>query len=277
MVRASCSTSHGRSISALQESAGDRVVDEAETAAPAGAYDALGEAKRLLRSVRAGALATLAPPDGGPFTSLVNVATDVDGSPLLLLSRLAVHTRNLAADARCSLLLAQTGKGDPLAHPRLTVCGAASPTADERARARFLRRHPKSTLYAGFGDFGLWRMAVGSVHLNGGFGKAADFRGRAVLVDVASAAALLDVEAEALAHLNDDHADALGLCAQALAREAPGPWRASGLDPEGLDLLCGDRTARIAFPQRVGSPGALRETLKELAAAARRSAPAGGA
>ncbi|MDB5649626.1 MAG: pyridoxamine 5-phosphate oxidase, partial [Hyphomicrobiales bacterium] len=88
---------------------------------PAG-YDGLAEARRLLRSIRAGALGTL-DPEGGPFTSLVNVATDTDGSPLLLMSQLSAHTRHLAADGRVSLLLAEVGKGDPLAHPRLTLTG----------------------------------------------------------------------------------------------------------------------------------------------------------
>ena len=96
-----------------------------ETPAPREAeYDALGEAKRLLRTIRAGALASLAE-SGHPFGSLVNAATDYDGSPLLLLSRLAAHTQNLERDPRCSLLLSQSGKGDPLAHPRVTVIGRA--------------------------------------------------------------------------------------------------------------------------------------------------------
>ena len=103
---------------------------------------------------------------GYPFASLVNVATDVDGAPLILVSKLATHTANLEVDGRASLLLAETGKGDALAHPRLTVLGTFAPVArdgadEPRIRRRFLARHPKSELYAGFGDFAFWRMDVG--------------------------------------------------------------------------------------------------------------------
>ena len=92
----------------------------------------------------------------------MNVATDVDGSPVILTSRLSTHTANLEHDGRASILLAETGKGDPLAHPRLSVLGAFAQiekeSADEaRVRRRFLARHPKSELYVGFGDFSFWR------------------------------------------------------------------------------------------------------------------------
>ena len=90
-------------------------------------------AKTLLRATRAGTLGTLDRNTGHPFASLVNVATDVDGSPLILTSRLSTHTANLEADGRASVLLAETGKGDPLAHPRLTVLGDVC--AHSRARA----------------------------------------------------------------------------------------------------------------------------------------------
>src|SRR4051795_3349086 len=117
---------------------------------PAPEFDAVGISKSLLRAIRAGALATLDRAGGVPFASLVTVATDHDGSPLLLTSRLSVHTQNLEQDPRASILLAEGGKGDPLAHPRLTVVGRAARTSDERVRARFLARHPKARLYAGF-------------------------------------------------------------------------------------------------------------------------------
>ena len=148
-------------------------------------YDALAEAKRLLRQIRSGALATLAHGTGHPFATLVSIATDFDGSPILLTSQLSAHTRNLAADPRASVLLAEGGRGDPLAHPRLTVVGrairASEPAERARLRARFLGRHPKSALYADFGDFSFWRIGIEAAHLNGGFGKAADFQGAAVL------------------------------------------------------------------------------------------------
>src|SRR3954451_24218096 len=94
-----------------------------EGAGPPADFDPKGLAKTLLRATRAGTLGTLDRNTGHPFASLVNVATDVDGSPLILTSRLSTHTANLEVDGRASVLLAETGKGDPLAHPRLTVLG----------------------------------------------------------------------------------------------------------------------------------------------------------
>ncbi len=178
-------------------------------------------AKALLHATRAGTLATLDRNTGHPFGSLVNVATDASGAPLILVSGLATHTANLEADPRASLLLAETGKGDALAHPRLTVLGSliqvAHDSAEEPAiRRRFLARHPKSELYAGFADFSFWRMDVVSAHLNGGFARAADLTAADVLTDLADAQALADIEDEAIAHMNADHADALRLYATKL-------------------------------------------------------------
>src|SRR5690348_8993362 len=160
-----------------------------ENAAPPQDFDPKTLAKSLLRAIRAGTLGTLDRNTGHPFASLVNVATDVDGSPLILISRLSTHTANLEADGRASVLLAETGKGDPLAHPRLTALGVFArvqrDSADEaRVRRRFLARHPKSELYAGFGDFSFWRMTLASAHLNGGFARAADLRATDVLTDI---------------------------------------------------------------------------------------------
>ncbi|MBV9066409.1 MAG: HugZ family protein [Methylobacteriaceae bacterium] len=236
--------------------------------APEPAFHAILEAKRLLRRVRAGALASLAA-TGYPFASLVNVATDYDGSPLLLLSRLAAHTANLERDQRCSVLLSHGGKGDPLAHPRLTIIGRIERTQDEHVRGRFLRRHPKSELYAGFADFSFWRVGVERAHLNGGFARAADFAGEAVLTNLDGAGALLAAEEGAVVHLNQDHREALGLYATKLLGEAEGFWRATGIDPEGMDLAAGDRTTRLTFDNIVANPGDLRSTLVRLASRAR--------
>ncbi len=239
--------------------------------APPTPYDARGEAKRLLRTVRAGALATVSQ-EGGPFASLVSVATAPDGSPLLLLSRLAAHTLHLEVDPRCSLLLASGGKGDPLAHPRLTLVGRATRLADaarEAARDRFLARNRKAELYADFPDFGFWMLHLDSAHLNGGFARAANFEGGAILTPIAGFEAVLSAERDAIKHMNADHRDAIQLYAAVLARAGRGEWRASGLDPEGIDLVCGDRTARVVFDKPVTTPGDLREALVALAARAR--------
>lgn len=231
-------------------------------------FDAAGLAKHLLRTIRSGALATIGS-DGVPFATLVTVATDPDGSPLLLTSRLSGHTANMEREPRVSILLAQTGKGDPLAHPRLTVIGRAERTGEPRVRARFLARHPKAELYADFADFSFWRVEIAGGHLNGGFARAASLSAADLRTDLLGAEALVEAEASALAHMNEDHREALELYATGLAGAAPGAWRTTGLDPEGIDLMLGDRTARVVFPQRVNHPKELRLLLKNLADQAR--------
>ncbi len=245
-----------------------------EGAQPPADFKPLVVAKSLLRATRAGTLATLDRNSGHPFASLVNVATDMDGAPLILVSKLATHTANLEVDGRASLLLAETGKGDALAHPRLTVLGTFAPVAtdsdeDPRIRRRFLARHPKSELYAGFGDFAFWRMSVTSAHLNGGFARAADLAAADVLTDLTGAQGLIDAEADAIAHMNADHAEACRLYATRLLGAADGDWPCVGIDPEGLELQRGQTALRLFFPQRVTGPGPLRSTLKQLADAAR--------
>lgn len=227
-------------------------------------FDPAGESKRLLRAIRTATLATLTEA-GAPFATLTALATGHDGTPILLLSRLALHTRNLERDGRCSLLLAQGGRGDPLAHPRLTLVCRAARTDRLEARARFLRRNPKAQLYADFPDFSFWRAEVEAVHLNGGFARAADFGPAHLLTNVAGADGLLAAEGDILDHMNADHADALALYAEKLAGAGPGAWTASGIDPEGLDLVNGDATARVAFPRAIRTPAEAREVLAELA------------
>src|ERR1051326_8530795 len=216
--------------------------DRLPETAPAPDFDPKALAKMLLRSTRAGTLATIDRNTGHPFASLVNVATDADGSPLILVSRLSTHTANLEQDGRASVLLASTGKGDPLAHPRLTLLGAFKPlarddAAEPRGRRLFLARHPKSNLYAGFADFSFWQLDVVSAHLNGGFARAADLKAADVMTKLRGA--------------------------------EDGKWRLTGLDPDGLDLALGDATLRLPFPERVTTAQALRKTVVELAAKAR--------
>jgi putative heme iron utilization protein len=245
-----------------------------ENARPPADFAPREVARALLRATRAGTLATIDRNSGHPFASLVNVATDVDGSPLILVSRLATHTANLECDSRASLLLAEYGKGDALAHPRLTVLGGMAPVDrdganDARIRRRFLASHPKSELYADFGDFSFWRMAVVSAHLNGGFARAADLTAADVLTEVSDAGALVEAEADAIAHMNADHAEALRLYASKLLGAADGKWLCVGIDPEGIDLQDGQRALRLAFPRRITAPNQLRTMLKELAEKAR--------
>ena len=237
-------------------------------------FDPAALGKTLLRTIRAGTLATLDRNTGHPFASLVNVATDVDGAPLILTSRLSTHTANLETDGRASILLAETGKGDPLAHPRLTVLGTMvrverESADEERVRRRFLSRHPKSELYAGFADFAFWRLAVVSAHLNGGFARAADLKASDILTELGGADDLIAAEQGAVAHMNQDHAEAVALYATKLLDAREGNWRITGLDPDGLDMVLGDATLRLPFAERVTTPDQLRKVLVALAGEAR--------
>jgi putative heme iron utilization protein len=226
-------------------------------------------AKRLLREARSGALATLMPGSGDPYCSLVNVATAADGAPLLLISRLAVHTRNILADPRVSLMLDERKAGDPLEGARVMLMGTAAATADPQARARYLARQPEAEMFAGFGDFGFYRIDLKAAHLVAGFGRIVDLAPRDVLTEVGDAAELTAAEPGILAHMNADHADTCRLYATRLLGAPDGEWRCVGSDPEGLELQQGRTALRLSFPQRVRTPGALRAVLKQMADAAR--------
>jgi heme iron utilization protein len=238
-------------------------------------FDPIAVTKRLLRTSPLGSLATLREGSTNPFCSLVNIGTLPDGSPIILVSRLAVHTRNIAADKRVSLLLSEQAAPDPLAAPRISISGSAEPLTDEGsvavARRRYLAAHPSAELFVNFADFSFHQIAIGTVHLVGGFGRIFDLKGSEVLTQVSDAGTLLAAEESAVGHMNDDHRDTMRLYASALFGADAADWRCSGVDPEGLDMRSEDgRALRIDFPQRVVTPDALRRTLKDLADHARR-------
>jgi putative heme iron utilization protein len=235
-------------------------------------------ARQLVRASPFASLATLGA-DGFPLATLTSVATGADGAPLLLVSRLSGHTGNLLARPRLSLLFARSGKGDPLAHPRISVAGEVQAldrdsAAGAQARRRFLARQPKAQLYVDFPDFLFLRVTIRSASLNGGFGKAYELTAEDLLTPLDQAETLVAAEAEIIAHMNEDHADAVSLYATALAGCPPGPWRMLSLDPEGFEVGAQGALARIPFPARMTTPEAARMALIGLARAAR---AAGGA
>jgi len=230
-------------------------------------------ARDLLRSARHGALATLDPTEGAPLATRTGLAGDMDGKPVFLTSTLSAHTQALLADPRCSLLLGEPGKGDPLAHPRLTVTGRAERigegSARERLKRRYLARHPKAALYVDFPDFSFWRLEVARASLNGGFGRAYAMTPADLLTDMSGLEGLLEFEAGAIAHMNADHADAVELYARAFCSAAAGRWQLAGLDPEGLDLVLGDQVRRLWFEETMTTPEEMRPLLVRLAGEAR--------
>jgi putative heme iron utilization protein len=236
---------------------------------PDKAFDARAAAKKLLREARSGALATLVPGSGEPYCSLVNVATTVGGAPILLLSNLALHTKNILSDARVSLMLDERKAGDPLEGARVMLMGRCSKDDEATTSAAYLRRHPDAKMYAGFTDFSFYQMEIARVHLVAGFGRIVDLKSKDILTDIADAKALIEAEADAIAHMNNDHADACRLYATRLLGAEDGDWRCVGIDPEGTELQNGRVALRLPFPRRISAPGPLRATLRELAEVAR--------
>ena len=226
-------------------------------------------AKKLLREGRSGALATLMPGSGDPYCSLVNVATAADGAPLLLISRLAVHTKNVLADPRVSLMIDERKEGDPLQGARVMLMGTAAATEDADVRRRYLDRQPEAEMFVGFADFAFYRLALKAAHLVAGFGRIVDLKPQDILTETGDASELVAAEPEILAHMNGDHADAVRLYATKLLGAPDGEWRCVGCDPEGLELQRGRTALRLPFPQRVRAPGVLRQVLKQMAEQAR--------
>jgi putative heme iron utilization protein len=232
-------------------------------------FDPAVAAKKLLREGRSGALATLMPGSGDPYCSLVNVATAADGAPLLLISRLAVHTKNILADRRVSLMIDERKEGDPLQGARVMLMGTAAASDDPDIRRRYLDRQPEAEMFAGFADFAFYLVTLKSAHLVAGFGRIVDLAPPDVLTETGDATELVAAEPEILAHMNGDHADAVRLYATRLLGAPDGEWRCVGCDPEGLELQQGRTALRLPFPQRVRAPGVLRQVLKQMADEAR--------
>jgi putative heme iron utilization protein len=234
----------------------------------AAGFDPQRTVKTLLREGRSAALATLLP-GGAPYCSLVNVATEANGAPLLLISLLAVHTKNILADPRVSLMIDERKAGDPLQGARVMLMGTAAMTDDPAARRRYLARQPEAEAFAGFGDFAIYRIDVKAAHLVAGFGRIVDLAPADILTRTDDAAELLAAEPDIVAHMNADHAETCRMFATKLLGAPDGAWRCAGCDPEGLELQLGRFARYLAFPDRVRSPGVLRQVLKQLADEAR--------
>ncbi|MEQ9489962.1 MAG: DUF2470 domain-containing protein [Alphaproteobacteria bacterium] len=209
-------------------------------------------------------------PAGQAYGSLVLYACDHAAHPLLLISDLADHTKNLRANPRCSLLVDGTGGlAEPLTGPRVTLMGTVEPADEPALLNRFTARHPGSAFYAGFGDFHLFRMRIDRAHLVAGFGRIHWMDGAAVIIDTADAGALADQESGVVEHMNEDHADAVGLYANVILGLPGVGWRLTGVDPEGADLRRGGDTARLPFDKPVTDAETARVELVRLVKRAR--------
>jgi putative heme iron utilization protein len=229
-------------------------------------------ARGLLRRSRQGALATLMTESGDPYCSLVNLASHPDGSPILLISRLALHTRNILGDPRVSLMLDERAAGDPLEGARIMLAGIAQEASGDDMtllRRRYLNAHPSAEVFVDFKDFSFFRIRLKGAHVVAGFGRIVDLEPERILTDLRGAATLVEAEQGAVEHMNTDHRDALNLYATKLLGAEAAEWNCTGCDPDGLDLEASGKTLRLDFPQRLTGPGELRQMLVTLAGEAR--------
>lgn len=226
------------------------------------------QARQIIRAATMASLATQQ--DGQPFASLVTPACAPDLTPLLWLSTLSEHTRQLAREPRCALLFTGQAEGaNPQTAPRVTLTGLAEQIPDARLKARWLARHPYAALYAEFADFALWRVVPAGALMVGGFARATRLRMAQLLPDAAAVAAIAQAEASIIAHVNEDHADALAAIAAGVLGAEAGPWRLSAVDVDGLDLTLGERVLRLPFRAPAADAEAVRAELIHAARAGR--------
>jgi len=229
--------------------------------------------RRLMRACDRAVLSTALPDGGWPYGSLVMTACDHAANPLLLISDLAEHTTNLSRDNRASLLFDGTaGLDSPLTGARVTVLGTVSKTEEPALAARYTARHPESEMFAGFGDFNFYSMTVERAHVVAGFGVIHWIDPGDLLFDTTGFEELAAAENDIVAHMNEDHADAIQLYATSLLGEEAGDWTMTGIDPEGCDLRNGGEVARLDFEKPVPDAEAARAALVRLVKAARASA-----
>ena len=246
------------------------VDDEGKSPAFSEVSQAAADSRSLIRTALKGALATVHKATGHPYASLVLTATEPDGTPVFLISRLALHTQNLESDPRATLLVDGTGNAeDPMTGARVTLIGNVRTTQSATARARFLARHPAAEGYADFADFAFYALQPERAHFIGGFGRIVDLDAANLLLSLEGADHLIAAEPDIVSHMNADHADALELYATKLLGAEAGAWRMTGIDPEGCDLVWGARALRLPFGARIATPADARHELVRLAEAAR--------
>lgn len=216
-------------------------------------FDARIAARDLFRSSRVAALATLDRDSGYPYSTFTNLSIEPDGTPLFYAAGVSLHARNLLADPRVSLSIAQTGGLDVLNERRLTLVGTAHPLPPDmldRARERYRRRFPKSAAYLGLRDTRMFRVAVEGLHLNGGPARNTDDLTPADLrTELAGAEDLCRHEVDEIRRINDSRPALAALSAR--AGGVRGKWRVTSLDPDGLDLAAEGAVHRTWFPSRI--------------------------
>jgi heme iron utilization protein len=228
------------------------------------------EARRLLRRARTAALGTSNLDPQGPYVSLANVATDGQGHPVIFISRLAWHTRNIEASPEASLMVAEIpAEGDALTGSRVTVLGRFEPVAKADIAERYAHHHPAARDYLDFPDFSFWRLTPRKIHAVAGFGRIETMEPDEVFLPESTAAAVTAEAHSAIAHMNEDHADAVELYASKLLGAEVGNWRITAIDPDGAHLELKGKVLRLAFERPAEKPADLRQIFVSLTQKAR--------
>lgn len=227
-------------------------------------------ARKLIRTARYGALAVNDSKDSFPLASRALIATDIDGAPITLISQLSSHTKAIENDNRVSIMFGEIGKGDPLAHPRISLKAFAEKISSNndtllRIRQRFLNRHPKAGLYVDFADFSFFKLDPISASLNGGFGKAFELSKDDMLIKSNAMNDLAQIEGSAIDHMNADHQEAIDLYASSVTGKTEKNWHIATIDCQGMELAKSDQLIRIELDEELQSADALRTTLAKLA------------
>ena len=228
-------------------------------------------ARTLVYLGRIGSLSSLSRKQPGfPFGSVMPYGLDEQGRPIFLISTMAMHTQNLQADPRASLLVTQdSADGEPLGASRVTLVGNVQPVPDAEvaeARELYLARHANSKYWVDFEDFSFYRMNVVDVYYVGGFGVMGWVS--APEYDRSKPDPLADATAGIIQHMNADHKDALVLLARKFARTEAQEVTMTAVDRLGFQvrMTTGDgiRGARIAFLREVKTPTETRGVLIEM-------------
>lgn len=247
--------------------------DEAEQAQLITTDRAVEDARRLLRKSKNGMLCTISKKIAGwPFGSIAPYALDARGAPILFISTIAEHTRNLEADDRVSILVQEEGIGDIQANGRITVLGRAVRVPDSEVpdvRARYLERSPAAASYVEAHDFRFYRILPEHVRFIGGFGKIFWFTPDKITLDPATDP-LAKAASGIIEHMNDDHSDAIQLYCRAFKSVTPASSKMIGIDQFGFDVEAKEPDARHRFDfDAPATPATIRAVVVEMVGRAR--------
>jgi len=228
------------------------------------------EARLLLRRARVCALGTSNREPLGPYVSLANIATDGQGHPVIFISKLAWHTRNIEADPLASVMVSELpSQGDALTGPRVTVMGRFEPLDAAGIASRYASHHPAARTYLDFPDFSFFWLKPQKIHAVAGFGRIETMEPDEVFLPESAAAAVKSAEQGAIDHMNADHADAVELYAVKLLGAEAGKWRVAAIDPDGALLALDGKVLRLAFDRPAEGAADLRQAFIALAEKAR--------